>query len=500
MPAQPPLPVLIVGAGPTGLVLALWLTKFGIPVRIIDKTSGPGTTSRAFAVQAHTLELYEQQPGLAEEAVALGHPVQTLRLSDGHDVITAPIGRFAADETRYPYILVFPQDEHERLLIRHLEARGVYVERETEFVSFTEGDGKTRAVVRTGGVEGAADYSYICGCDGARSLLRHQLNVGFEGGTYQQLFYVADVEASGHAAGPEPFFALKDKDFCLVFPMRHATATRLVGVVPAKVQKPVEEIIYADVAEHVSEITNLTVSKTNWFSVYHVHHRIASAFKTGRIFLLGDAAHIHSPAGGQGMNTGIGDAVNLAWKLKDILQGNAKQELLETYATERQGFARKLIRTTDAGFSAMTSGGLLGFLARKIIMPHIVPRLLRIRFFGSFFFRTLSQIGLSYPDSALTRGDTKAGARLPWVKPLDNHAPLKEAVWQLHVYGTGAEALRQYAASQNLPLHVFPYSVEARRAGLSENAIYLIRPDGYIGFSSRAGDVAALTAYLSKYR
>ncbi|HXB78024.1 MAG TPA: FAD-dependent oxidoreductase, partial [Bradyrhizobium sp.] len=302
--------VLIIGAGPTGLVLALWLTKLGVNVRVLDKTAEPGTTSRALAVQARTLELYRQL-NLTDAVVERGHKVPAVNLwVKGEPTARLPFERIGSDLTPYPFLHIFPQDQHERLLIERLEALGVSVERRTELVSFT--DGGERVIARLRGPEGqeeTCEASYIAGCDGTRSIVRETIGTGFRGGTYRQLFYVADVEAAGPALDGELHVDLDEADFLAVFPLAGKGRARLIGTVRDERADHANTLKFEDVSDRAITNLKVNVQKVNWFSTYHVHHRVTEHFRKGRAFLLGDAAHIHSPAGGQGMNTGIGDAI-----------------------------------------------------------------------------------------------------------------------------------------------------------------------------------------------
>src|SRR5215472_2931656 len=225
--------VLIIGAGPTGLVLALWLTKLGVNVRIVDKTAEPGTTSRALAVQARTLELYRQLD-LTDAVVRHGHKVPAVNLwVKGEPVARVPFERIASDLTPYPFLHIFPQDQHERLLIARLKALGVSVERRTELVSFTDESERVSARLRgPDGKEETCEASYIAGCDGARSTVRETIGTGFPGGTYRQLFYVADVDAAGRALDGELHADLDEADFLAVFPLAGDGRARLIGTVP----------------------------------------------------------------------------------------------------------------------------------------------------------------------------------------------------------------------------------------------------------------------------
>src|SRR5437763_5528213 len=328
--------VLIVGAGPTGLVLALLLTRLGVGVRIIDKTSEPGTTSRALAVQARTLEFYAQL-GIADLVVERGRRVDAANLwVAGRRAAHAVFGDMGVGISPYPYPLIFPQDEHERLLIERLTGVGVEIERETELLGFENADDRVVAQIRTpdGTVE-ACRAAYLAGCDGARSTVREAIGIGFPGGTYEHLFYVADVEATGQALNGELHVALDRTDFLVVFPLKGDRRARLIGTVRDEMQQRREDLSWKDVSKRVMEWISIDVKMVNWFSTYRVHHRVADQFRNDRVFLLGDAAHIHSPVGGQGMNTGIGDAVNLAWKLAAVLHGRAKVSLLDSYEPER---------------------------------------------------------------------------------------------------------------------------------------------------------------------
>src|SRR5215470_2207807 len=197
------------------------------------------------------------------------------------------------------------------------------------------------------------------------------------------------------------------------------------------------------------ERLKLSITKVNWFSTYRVHHRVAHHLREGRVFLLGDAAHIHSPVGGQGMNTGIGDAVNLAWKLAAVLQDGAPDTLLETYEAERLAFARRLVATTDRVFTLATTRGLVARWVRTRLVPLLVPLLFRLSPWRRLMFRTLSQIGVSYrhsPLSAGAAGAVRGGDRLPWVElepGQDNFAPLTSLQWQVHVYGEARPSMAE---------------------------------------------------------
>ncbi len=372
--------ILIIGAGPTGLVLALWLAKLGVKVRVIDKTAEPGTTSRALAVQARTLELYRQLD-LTEAVVAQGHQVPAVNLwVKGEAAARIAFSNVGSDLTPYPFLHIFPQDQHERLLIERLQSLGVAIERRTELIRFTdEGD---RVIARLRGPdaqESDCTAAYIAGCDGARSIVRETIGTGFPGGTYRQIFYVADVEAAGPAVNGELHIDLDEADFLGVFPLAGPGKARLIGTVRDERAADAGKLTFNDVSSRAITHLKVEVKHVNWFSTYHVHHRVTDHFRKGRAFLLGDAAHIHSPAGGQGMNTGIGDAINLAWKLAAVVTGRAGDDLLDSYEAERIGFARRLVATTDRIFSFATAEGRIADILRTRIAPILIPAGRRIR-------------------------------------------------------------------------------------------------------------------------
>jgi hypothetical protein len=258
----------------------------------------------------------------------------------------------------------------------------------------------------------------------------------------------------------------------------------------------------------VIEWMRIDVQRVNWFSTYHVHHRVADRFRDGRAFVLGDAAHIHSPVGGQGMNTGIGDAVNLAWKLAAVVNGRADPSLLDTYEPERIAFARRLVATTDQAFIGVTSSGAIARRVRLDIVPAVIPIAFAIRATRRFMFRTISQTAINYRGSSLSdghAGGVHGGDRLPWVAAgesngADNFAALTSIDWQVHVYGRAESDVVALSKDRSLPLHVFPWRDDMKRAGLQRDAIYLVRPDGYVAVASRDAGARPIAAFLETRR
>ena len=400
--------VLIVGAGPTGLVLALRLARHGVPFRILDRSSGPGQASRAMVVQARTLEFY-QQLGLAEAVVAGGIKVETSHFREhGREVATISWQEIGDGISPFPFLLTYPQDDHERFLVDALGKAGVGIEWGVELRDFEERDGAVHASLRRaeGGEGETCTAAYLCGCDGAHSLVRQRLGHDFPGGTYSQLFYVADVALDRPLTGAMTIH-LAERSLALMLPVRSSGMWRLIGVVPPELDDR-DNLAFDDVRPSAEGLLDVKVKALNWFSTYRVHHRVASTFRVGRIFLAGDAGHLHSPAGGQGMNTGIGDAVNLSCKLANALQGRTGPGILDSYVPERIAFARKLVATTDRAFRGMVGEGWSSRALRAWIVPHLVPTLTGLPAVRRALFRTLSQTRISYRDSGWSEG--RAGA------------------------------------------------------------------------------------------
>ncbi len=496
--------VLIVGAGPTGLVLALWLNAQGIQVRIIDQALEPGTTSRALAVQARTLELY-QQLDLAQAVLDQGHTVAAINLwVKGEAVAHLPFARIGEGLTRYSFLEIFPQDEHERLLIDRLQAQGISVERGVTLRGLVDQGDQVLAQLqgRDGRMQSCATR-YLAGCDGARSTVRNALGTGFPGGTYQQVFYVADVLGQGPAFNGELHVDLDEADFLAVFPLAGSGRARLIGTVRDERAARADSLQFEDISRRAIDHLKVQVDQLNWFSTYHVHHRVTEQFRQGRAFLLGDAAHIHSPAGGQGMNTGIGDAINLAWKLASVLKDQADESLLDSYEQERIGFARQLVATTDRVFTFATAQGPMADLLRTRLAPLLIPRALALGPVREWLFRTVSQLTLNYRQSALSdgvAGHVHGGDRLPWVavEGRDNFTPLNTIEWQVHVYGDADESVRSVCQAEGLRLHVFNWQAAYGQAGFAQDAVYLVRPDGYVALAAGDHQAVTLTDYLAR--
>ncbi|TNC64915.1 FAD-dependent monooxygenase [Rubellimicrobium roseum] len=488
--------VLVVGAGPTGLVLALVLARMGVAVRIVDRKPGPSRESRALGVRARTLELYRAL-GLSDRVVAAGLLMKAGEVwVEGQPRAVLPLGRMGQGISPFPYLLIYPQDAHKPMLISALAEVGVEVDWHTSLLGFTpDAEGVTASLERDEQPE-VIRTDWLVGADGGRSTVREGLGIAFEGGTAEGLFYVADVQA--HRLGGTAVLGFGTHRFAVLFPLPEGRA-RLIGMVPLGSEAD-GHIDYEDVAPDARCLTGLEAPEVAWFSTYHVRHRVAAQFRHGRCFLAGDAGHVHSPLGGQGMNTGIGDALNLAWKLGAVVRGEASAAILDSYEPERLPFARRLVATTDAAFLRVADDSWVGRTTRTRVMPAVLALVSRLGVLGPLMFRTISQTRISYRDSPLSDGRwgrLAAGDRLPWLKSQDNHAVLN-FTWQVHVHGEAGPEIRAWAEARGLPLHVWPWDAEAHAAGLRRDGAVLVRPDGHIGCLSNRTAAAAVEAYAKQ--
>lgn len=452
-------------------------------------------------VQARTLEFYRQL-GFADEVVNAGFPLRRMHFRHGdEEIATIEFGDIGTKLSPYPFALSYPQDDHERFLVQKLGELGVEVEWKTRLVRFEQKADGIEAILEKDGQTQCCSADYLCGCDGAHSTVREGLGLTFPGGTYQELFFVADVEGNGPLANNDLNLSFGKESLHLVFPLPRKGAFRLIGIVPPSAADR-EQIGFEDVRELVRANVALNVTKVNWFSKYRVHHRVTDRFSVGRSFVVGDAAHIHSPAGGQGMNTGIGDAINLAWKLAAVQAGRATPAILRTYEAERIEFAKSLVATTDKLFAAMVGKSWTAEMFRTIFLPHVAPLLLGWSAVRKAQFRLVSQTRIHYPNSELSAGKSghlAGGDRLPWIEDLANFDTLKSLAWQVHVYGAPSAEVRQLITDYELEFHTLPWSKDCDEAGIERNAYYLIRPDGYIAATGAADDVSSARTILKRF-
>jgi 2-polyprenyl-6-methoxyphenol hydroxylase-like FAD-dependent oxidoreductase len=508
--------VIIVGAGPTGLSLACQLVRYGIDFVIIEKNSGVTRHSKALGVQARTLEIYEQL-GVAKQALKRGQIAGKIRIiTNGKVRGGIDLSAMGHGLSPYPYLFVLEQSENERLLYEYLQGHHKQVFWQTELDHFSQDETGVTAHVKTanGGSETIA-AQYLVGCDGSKSPVRHQLGLSFEGSTLESMFYVVDAKidwALNHESG---YGCLSRNSFGIFLPMQGKNRYRIIGTFPEGFDKDEAEIQYDEIEQRIKENSKLSfnITNVNWFSVYKVHTRAVNKFSVGRCFVAGDAAHIHSPAGGQGMNTGIQDAYNLAWKLAYVINCYASEKLLHSYNEERLPNAQKLLASTDRGFNVLVgSNWFFGFM-RTIILPMVAKYAMGRDFVGKKMFSFMSQIRINYRSSTLAwhAGDKdfkiKAGDRLPYFL-IDGesvydklHAPkfhlLNFTNGKNEDQNLSYEVENKYGDLVNY--QVVPLSPRVIEIfGTTRVFKILIRPDNYIGCISTNFSIIDLTTYLTK--
>ncbi len=549
--------VLIVGAGPTGLTLACELLRRGVRARVIDKALEPATTSRALAIHSRTLEVLEGL-GLAETLVARGN-----RLHDANAYAHGQrIVRVSFDEldSPFPFVLAISQAETEALLRRRLEDLGGKVERGLALTGLAQDpEGVTATLAREGGASEAARARWIVGCDGAHSAVRKALAVPFEGEALEERFALADVRVDWTLPDDELHVFFSEDGPLLVVPMQGGRK-RVIALVGDDDGDDRHPPTLEDMQALVDARgpAGMKLSEPTWTSSFGIHERIVPTYRRGRVFLAGDAAHIHSPVGGQGMNTGIHDAVNLAWKLALVVQGRAKDGLLDSYHAERRAVAQGVVRATGMATQVATlrnpiARGLRDGLASVLGSLEVVQRRAARQASGVAVDYASSPIVGESRESLLSArlgGPPGEDARVsdwlqfsaapgPGARALD--APVlgangQEVRLRSLFHGTGfalllfdgeattedgyrtleraardvvqraGDLVRPYVVvplrERPAPLHwdgpvlLDPHFAVHHRYGAAAECLYLIRPDGYVSFRAQPARADALVAHL----
>jgi 2-polyprenyl-6-methoxyphenol hydroxylase-like FAD-dependent oxidoreductase len=539
------LDALVVGAGPTGLSLAAQLQTFGIRFRLVDRATDRAHESRALAVQARTLELF-QQLGLGQKLVELGNPSARLLIHFGQTVAAQmQLGGFGASDTRFPFILFVSQAKTEALLEEHLRSGGLQIERGLELIAFTRGDNYVRARLRhSGGREEDVETRYLVGCDGAHSAVRKLAGIVFEGDAYLQDFMLGDVEVDGplepgalHSfagAGVAMFFPLGSPATWRVIAMSGGQAKAARHRQTAANELATTELPLDELQTIVDGVTGggLRLRDPAWLTHFRLHHRQADRYGSDRVFLVGDAAHIHSPVGGQGMNTGIQDAWNLGWKLAMVAQGAADPKLLDSYEAERWPVGHFLLRYTDRVFGlfvrAMGPGRITAWLRRNVA-ARILPLLVSSPRLRAAMFRFVSELGIHYRGSpAVLEGKPRldegprAGERLPDAQVFRDGrlTYLQQEVVGPHMALLLCGEVDAWDASAVQRLvdrhcgllvtfhltrrHIAGALVDgsgevSSRLGVADTALYLVRPDGHICFRSAGCNLENSALYLGSW-
>jgi 2-polyprenyl-6-methoxyphenol hydroxylase-like FAD-dependent oxidoreductase len=508
--------VIIIGGGPTGLSLACQLVRYDISFVIVEKNETVTRFSKALGVQARTLEIYEQM-GLAERAVERGAIASKVRLLEGGEVRgEMPLSEIGQGLSPYPYMLLLEQSKNEELLYEYLLEHGREVRWQTELESFTQSAaGVTARIKSADGQSQTVEAKFLVGCDGAKSAVRHGLGLTFEGSTFERLFYVVDAQIDWALPHDALQVCLARDVFTAFFPMKGEKRYRIIGTFPEGVDEEGSEVVYEKIEEQIKREAELQleISNVNWFSLYKVHSRRVNRFSEGRCFVAGDAAHIHSPAGAQGMNTGIQDAYNLAWKLALVINGAASEKLLETYNEERLANAKRLLESTDRFFEFAAGSNWLLSLIRTTIFPPLAGYMATLDVTRKRIFPLVSQIGINYRDSSLSDHSAdedlkvKAGDRMPyvWIEGQSIYDRLREPRFHLLVFSAGENGYRkmrdELAADYPglIDFHSFPLDTFVEEIfGTDKPFTVLLRPDNHIGFISPEISLSGARAYLSE--
>jgi 2-polyprenyl-6-methoxyphenol hydroxylase-like FAD-dependent oxidoreductase len=490
---------LIVGAGPTGLALAIELRRFGLLVRLIDKADRPAQWSQALVVQARTLEQFDRY-GIADQAVAQGRKISKAQIWSNTRQIA--VLDFATIPSRFPYLLFLPQNQTEELLTAHLRSLGVEIERQVELIGFENTDDDIGISAQMGysdGHEKRERFRWIVGCDGAHSTVRAGMGVAFKGTTSSLNFQLGDLRLAGqdvpgdelqihlHRGGDVLALGRLRDGICRVVLALHRQQT--------SDQQRVPELEDFNAAFKRCGL-RITAEAAIWKAPFSVNQRKAAQYRQGSVFLAGDAAHIHSPVGGQGMNTGIQDAANLAWKLAAVGQG-ANVRLLDSYNEERGKVGEQLLRGTARGLKLATASNLLLGWVRDFLI-HTATRFQMVQ---TAIGRTISEVSINYRGSSIVRthgvnGPLRAGDRMPDAMHKETGhtllAALREPRHLLitvdHSVPEITKGLRQITTTVALESSSREWIPSIERLLGTGPGIYLVRPDGYIGFAGKSAE------------
>jgi 2-polyprenyl-6-methoxyphenol hydroxylase-like FAD-dependent oxidoreductase len=499
------LDVLVVGAGPTGLALAAQLRTYGVDFRIVDRSLDRVHESRALGVQPRTLEALAGF-GVTDELVARGNPAMQVRMHLPGRVVRMPLFDIGLADTAYPFLLFLSQAETESVLAEHLAGQDVAVERGTELVRLERTGSPASCRLRRGdGTEETVRARYVVGCDGAHSTVRAQAGIGFEGYAYPQTFLLADLDVDGLETGAVHTY-VTGSGILLFFPLGSPAPWRMLAMrPPGATEAEVTLGLLQEIADAYTA-DRLVLRDPVWMTDFRLHNRGAAHYRSGPFFLAGDAAHIHSPAGAQGMNTGIQDALNLGWKLALVCDGRAPEELLETYEAERAPVGRSVRRLTDRAFTIGTSGNPVIRFARTRLAPRLAPLVLRASGPRGLVFRTVSELGIHYRRSPATtagsrppRRGPRAGDRLPDL-PRGLQARTAGPGWHLLLSGSPAlwsdERLSSAVRGREDLVSMHRLGRESPWPSVAHG---FVRPDGYLGYVARGAHLEGLRDYLDHW-
>ncbi|WP_165423098.1 FAD-dependent oxidoreductase [Ktedonosporobacter rubrisoli] len=551
-----PLDVLVVGAGPTGLVMASELLRRGISCRLIDQKDGPSTTSRALGMQSRTLELFEQ--------MGIITPILEHALKLWETYVYGPDGKLqmrmnwqALPQVPYPYQLVVAQAHSESVLREYLKEQGGQVEWQRELVELSQDEQEVTARVKSenGTTFEVIHARYVIGCDGAHSFVRKSQGISFEGSVMEADFWLADAQLKWERPQRHAYVWSHQEGLFSVMPLPFDQQWRLFAHIPRRSEAPEEVTLerFREVFTRRTGELGTVICKATWLSNFHIHQRMVTRYRQGRVFLAGDAAHIHSPTGGQGLNTGIQDAYNLAWKLALVLGKQGKESLLETYESERLPVAQSVLKATGAGTALQYAQHPV---VKKVVSP-LLSRLIQLPAIQRKIALASSELLINYRPSPLSHGreqrppsggkrwqkpvslrKVQAGDRAPQATFLDASSQTPRTVFQLFQQGvihlllfTGlhvriSETVRTTALARLVCAQwhdlIVPHLVFAGKEqpswlqwsgsllldvdhevhsayGMQAPALCLLRPDGYIGMISKRFDEYTLFEYLRTF-
>lgn len=464
--------VLIVGAGPVGLFLANECARRGLRWRLIETGSEQSKHSKALAIFPRTLEIFDMA-GIVAPFLEVANRVTSVAVIAQQRLLARL--RFEPKGTPYSFVGMVPQDVTERILVGELLRKGFAVEYDTTFVSAVEHDSYVSATLDRKGKRFEVTAQFVVGCDGAHSAVRHLLGLPFEGAQYHASFMLADVDTNEVLPGDEMHLCPSEFGPLAIFPMS-ATRRRIVATVDqAEGDAPSLAFVQKVVAQRAP--AGFDALSLRWSSYFRIHHRYVTRLRVGRIFIAGDAAHIHSPFGGQGMNTGLQDVWNLVWKLHLAVRGRGNELLLESYTAERHPVIKGVMQTTHRLTRAMGTGNKLAQAVRDTVIPVVS----RLSIFQRRFVENLSELGISYAESPIIEG---SGNRY-WDDSLRGDKGIGSRF--LLLVGDGAGPSTKQAASQFC--ESFGDLVALRY--VQQPGMTLVRPDGYVACSKSVGDTAA---------